>query len=126
MYLSCKCKTILKNILIFQIASKKNFLIEKYLECFFIIHLGHVTDVSAARLYTINIVLTLTLIIVQYHQTSFTTNVKQTYIVKKYNRRKKMYKISPKQLENAIGKYISIITLNANGLNTPTKRHRLA
>ena len=26
---------------------------------------------------------------IQYHQTSFTTNVKETYIVKKYNRRKK-------------------------------------
>ena len=26
----------------------------------------------------------------------------------------------------AIGTYISIITLNANGLNAPTKRHRLA
>ena len=26
------------------------FFIEKYLECFFIIHLGHVTDVSVARL----------------------------------------------------------------------------
>ena len=26
----------------------------------------------------------------------------------------------------AIGKYISIITLNVNGLNVPTKRHRLA
>ena len=26
----------------------------------------------------------------------------------------------------AIGTYISIITLNANGLNVPTKRHRLA
>ena len=25
-----------------------------------------------------------------------------------------------------IGKYISIITLNVNGLNAPTKRHRLA
>ena len=25
-----------------------------------------------------------------------------------------------------IGTYISIITLNVNGLNTPTKRHRLA
>ena len=35
---------------------------------------------------------------IQYHQTSFTTNVKQTYIVKKYKRRKKIYKISPKQL----------------------------
>ena len=35
---------------------------------------------------------------IQYHQTSFTTNVKGTYIVKKYKRRKKIYKISPKQL----------------------------
>ena len=26
----------------------------------------------------------------------------------------------------AIGTYISIITLNANGLNAPTKRHRLS
>ena len=26
----------------------------------------------------------------------------------------------------AIGTYISIITLNANGLKSPTKRHRLA
>ena len=26
----------------------------------------------------------------------------------------------------AIGTYISIITLNVNGLNIPTKRHRLA
>ena len=26
----------------------------------------------------------------------------------------------------AMGTYISIITLNENGLNTPTKRHRLA
>ena len=30
---------------------------------------------------------------IQYHQTSFTTNVKRTYIVKKYKRRKKIYKI---------------------------------
>ena len=26
----------------------------------------------------------------------------------------------------AVGTYISIITLNVNGLNAPTKRHRLA
>ena len=26
----------------------------------------------------------------------------------------------------AIGTYISVITLNVNGLNVPTKRHRLA
>ena len=35
---------------------------------------------------------------IQYHQTSFTTNVKGSYIVKKYKRRKRIYKINPKQL----------------------------
>ena len=35
---------------------------------------------------------------IQYHQTSFTTNVKGTYIVKKYNIRKEIYKINPKQV----------------------------
>ena len=35
---------------------------------------------------------------IQYHQTSFTANVKQTYIVKKYKRRKNFYNINPKQL----------------------------
>ena len=36
--------------------------------------------------------------IIQYRQTSFTTNVKRTYVVKKYKRRKKIYKINLKQL----------------------------
>ena len=35
---------------------------------------------------------------IQYHQISFTTSATQTYIVKKYERRKKNYKINPKQL----------------------------
>jgi len=35
---------------------------------------------------------------IQYHQTSFRTNVKGIYIVKKYKRRKKISKINPKQL----------------------------
>ena len=35
---------------------------------------------------------------IQYHQISFTTNIKGTYIVKKYKRRKEVYKIKPKQL----------------------------
>ena len=34
----------------------------------------------------------------QYHQTSFTKNVKGTYIVKKYKRIKNIYKINTKQL----------------------------
>jgi len=32
------------------------------------------------------------------HQTSFTTNVKGMYIVKKYKRRKRIYKTNHKQL----------------------------
>ena len=35
---------------------------------------------------------------IQYHQTSFTTNIKWTYIVKKYKRRKEIYKVNPKEL----------------------------
>ena len=33
--------------------------------------------------------------VLQYHQTSFTTNVKGTYIVKKYKRRKRSIKPTP-------------------------------
>ena len=41
--------------------------------------------------------------------------------------KKKIYKIKPQITKKmAIGTYISIITLNVNGLNAPTKRHRLA
>ena len=37
------------------------------------------------------------------------------------------YKNKPKTIKKmVIGTYISIITLNINGLNAPTKRHRLA
>ena len=42
-------------------------------------------------------------------------------------RRKQIYKIKPQTIKKMeIGTYISIITLNVNGLNVPTKRHRLA
>ena len=38
-----------------------------------------------------------------------------------------MYKVKPKTIkEMATGSYLSIITLNINGLNAPTKRQRLA
>ena len=47
-------------------------------------------------------------------------------MVKKYKRRKKIYKINPKQLRKWQQEHISTITLNVNGLNAPTKRHRLA
>ena len=39
---------------------------------------------------------------------------------------KRSIKSTPNNQKMAIGAYISIITLNVNGLNTPTKRHRLA
>ena len=62
----------------------------------------------------------------QYHQTSFIINVKGNYIVKKYKRKKKRITKSTPNKKMAIGTYISIITLNVNGLNAATKRHRLA
>ena len=41
--------------------------------------------------------------------------------------KEKTYKNKPKTIKKmAIGTYISITTLNVNGLNAPTKRHRLA
>ena len=41
--------------------------------------------------------------------------------------KKKSYKNKPKAIKIiVIGTYISIITLNVNGLNAPTKRHGLA
>ena len=42
-------------------------------------------------------------------------------------REERTYKNKPKTTKKmVIGTYISIITLNVNGLNAPTKRHRLA
>ena len=42
-------------------------------------------------------------------------------------REEKRAKNQPQTMKKmAIGTYISIITLNVNGLNAPTKRHRLA
>ena len=41
--------------------------------------------------------------------------------------KEKTYTNKPKTIKKIVkGTYISIITLNVNGLNTPTKRHRLA
>ena len=60
---------------------------------------------------------------IQYHQTSLTTNVKSQEIQEK----KKIYKNKPQTIKKmAIGTYISILNLNVNRLNAPTKRHRLA
>ena len=59
---------------------------------------------------------------IQYHHMSFTTNVKRTYIVKKYKKRKKKnLQKQPKAIKKmAIGTYISIITLNVNKWHAPT------
>ena len=59
---------------------------------------------------------------IQYHQTSFTTNVKRTYIEKKTDLQNQHQTIK----KMAIVTYISIINLNVNGLNAPNRRHRLA
>ena len=41
--------------------------------------------------------------------------------------KKKTHEKKPKTIKKMVtGTYISIITLNVNGLNAPTKRHRLA
>ena len=39
---------------------------------------------------------------------------------------KRSTKSTPNNQKMALGTYISIITLNVNGLNAPLKRHRLA
>ena len=45
---------------------------------------------------------------------------------KKKKGKKKTYKNKPKtMIKMAIRTYISIITLNGNGINAPTKRHRV-
>ena len=63
---------------------------------------------------------------IQYQQTSCTTNVKGIYIGKKYEKKKDRQNQPQTIKKMAIGTYTSIITLNVNELNAPTKRHRLA
>ena len=61
------------------------------------------------------------------HQTSFTTDAKGTSLGRKHKRRKRPTANKPKTIKKVVtGSYILIITLNVNGLNAPTKRHRLA
>ena len=60
---------------------------------------------------------------VLHHQTSFTTNAKGTSLGRKMQRRKRPTENKPKTIRKMVmGPYVSIITLNANGLNAPTKR----
>ena len=64
---------------------------------------------------------------IQNHLTSF-TNVKRTSLGRKHREGKDLpIENKPKAIKKiGIGSYILIITLNVNGLNAPTKRHRLA
>ena len=64
---------------------------------------------------------------IQHHQTSFTINAKGTSLGSKHKRRKRPMQNKPKTImKMVIGSYIKIITLNVNGLNAWTKRHKLA
>ena len=63
----------------------------------------------------------------QHHQTRFLANAKGTSLGRKHKRRKRPSETNPPKMKKmVIGTYISIITLNVNGLNAQTKRHRLA
>ena len=64
---------------------------------------------------------------IQHHQTSSTTNAKRNFSKWETEEKKRTYKNKPKTTKKmVIGTYISIITLNANGPNAPTRRNRLA
>ena len=64
---------------------------------------------------------------IQHHQTSFTIDANGTSLGRKHKRRKTPTENKPKTIKKTvIGSYIWIITVNANGLNATTKRHRLA
>ena len=63
---------------------------------------------------------------IQHHQTSFTTNAKGTSLGRKHKRRKRLTITNPKNKKMVIGTYISKTTLRVNGLNAPTKRHKLS
>ena len=64
---------------------------------------------------------------IQHHQTSFTTDAKGISLGRKHKRRKSSTENKLKTIKKTvIGSYILIITLYTNGLNAPTKRHRLA
>ena len=52
---------------------------------------------------------------IQYHKTTFTTNVKDLYS-QEIQKKKKIYKNKPQTIKKiTIGTYISIVTLNVNG-----------
>ena len=63
----------------------------------------------------------------QHHLTDFTTNAKGISLGRKHKRMKRSTENKHKIIKKmVIESYLSIITLNVNGLNAPTKSHRLA
>ena len=59
---------------------------------------------------------------IQHHQTSFTTNAKETSLGRKHKRRKRSTENKPKTIKKmVIRSYISKFTSNVNGLNAPIK-----
>ena len=63
---------------------------------------------------------------IQHHQTSITTNAKGISLDGQHREGKDLQKINPNNEKTVIGSYLSTIPLNANRLNAPTKRYRLA
>jgi len=64
---------------------------------------------------------------IQHHQTCFTAQAKGTSVGRKHQRKKRPTENKPKTIRKmVIESYILTITINVNGLNAPTKRHRLA
>ena len=65
--------------------------------------------------------------LIQQHQTSFITNAKGNFSRQETKEKEKTYNNKPKTIKKmVIGTNMSIIILNVNELNAPTKRHRLA
>ena len=64
---------------------------------------------------------------IQHYQISFTNKCYRDFYRKETQEKEKTYKNKTKTIKKIpIGTYISISTLNVNGLNAPTKIHRLA
>ena len=59
---------------------------------------------------------------IYFHQTSSAGDAKGTAVGKGRKRKREEHRYK----ESVMNKYLSIITLNVNGLNAPIKRHRIA
>ncbi|MES6776693.1 hypothetical protein U6J90_12530, partial [Cutibacterium acnes] len=62
----------------------------------------------------------------QYHQTSCTSKVEGTYVIRKYKRRKDLQKQTPNNYENGYRNIYINNCFKCKWIEGPTKRHRLA